>query len=123
VAEAHDTLTTYAQRIDLTVVQELARAERLAARGFYTEAALRLGRVTEASLYTIAREFGLDLTNRSIEKLANLAATLRQNEVSIMRKRTADEVRQLSNVSKRLSEAIAHLAQDDLLREGKLDCR
>ncbi len=105
------------------MVRELARAEHLAERGFYTEAGLRLGRVIEASLYSIARELGLDLTNRSIERLANLADTLRQNEIGIMRRRSASEVRQLSNVSKRLSEAIAHLTQDELLREGELDDR
>jgi hypothetical protein len=45
-------LSTYAERIDSSVVRELDRAERLAERGFYTEAGLRLGRVIEASLAT-----------------------------------------------------------------------
>ena len=123
MVESNNSLRTYAERIDLAVVRELDRAEHLAQRGFYTEAGLRLGRVIEASLYSVADELGLDLTNRSIERLSNLTDSLRQYEVSIMRKQTVDEVRLLSNVSKRLSEAIAHLAQDELLREGVLDER
>lgn len=123
MVESNDKLRMYAQRIDSTVVRELDRAERLAEHGFHTEAGLRLGRVIEASLYSTAHELGLDLTNRSIERLANLADALRQNEVNIMRRRTDAEVRLLSNVSKRLAEAIAHLAQDELLRKGVLDDR
>ncbi len=114
-------LRIYAERIDSSVARELDRAELLAARGFYTEAGLRLGRVIEASLYSIADELGVDLTNRSIEKLANLRDSLRQYEVQIMKRRTVDEVRQLANTSKRLSEAIVLLAQDELLRQGVRD--
>ena len=123
MVESTNKLRVYAERIDSSVLRELDRAERLAERGFYTEAGLRLGRVIEASLYTIADELGLDLTNRSIEKLANLGDSLRQNEINIMRKRTVDEVRLLANISKRLSEAIALLAQNELVRQGELDER
>jgi hypothetical protein len=113
-------LREIAERIDLAVARELTRAEQLAEQGFYSEAGLRLGRAIEAGLYSIARELNIDLTNRTITTLANLTGSLRGAEINIMRKRTLDEVRLLSNVAKTLSDSIARLAQDEVLRGGAL---
>ena len=112
---------TYAERLGLAVASELDRAAQLADRGFYTEAGLRLGRTIEAALYSTAHILGIDLTNRTIKNLTSLNSSLRAIELQIIRKGGLDEVRQLANVAKNLSDAVAHLAVDESLRSGVLE--
>ncbi len=111
----------YAERLGLAVARELDRATQLADRRFYTEAGLRLGRSIEAGLYSTARELGVDLTNRAIKDLTRLNSSLRQTELDIIRKGSLAEVRLLANAAKNLSNAIAHLAEDESLRSGVLE--
>jgi adenine-specific DNA methylase len=113
--------SAYEATLGPSVVHELNHARTLANDGSYTEAGLRVGRAVEAGLYSAASELQIDLTNRSIAYLDRIQNALRSAQVTIMRKRTSDEVRSLANVSKNLSEAIAQLAENELLRGGELD--
>jgi hypothetical protein len=97
---------------------EAQRAKELEESGLYTEATMRLGRAVEASLYAAAAEFEVSVVAKSIEILANLGKSLRNAEINVMRKKSSEEVRSLSNLSKRLAEAIAQLAEDESARGG-----
>jgi hypothetical protein len=101
------------------IAHELQRANKLEEIGLYTEATMRLGRAIEASLYAVAREFGVSIVARSIEDLTKLRDALRSAEVNVMRKQSSEMVRSLSNLSKSLCEAIARLAEDTPRRAGK----
>lgn len=111
----------YAQVMDPAIERELRRAEQLAGHGFYTEAGLRLGRAVEAALYGVAIEFGLDLTNRVIDELKGLQDMLRQSQANLLRDPSSDNVRGLSNISKRVAECIARLAEEPAKRQGTLE--
>jgi len=111
----------YAQAIHRDVAYELSRANDLATQGFYTEAVLRLGRAVECSLYNVARELEIDVTNRGVKALQALTDSIRGCEVNIIRKRNVNEVRALANTAKRIGEAIADLIADPDLREGELN--
>lgn len=100
------------------IVHELQRANELKKAGLYTEATMRCGRAVEASLYAVAVEFGVSVVGKNIEELARLGDALRSAEVNVMRKKSSEEVRSLSNLSKGLSEAIARLAEDASARAG-----
>jgi hypothetical protein len=100
------------------IAYELRRANELRESGLFTEATLRLGRAVEASLFATAREFEVSVVVKSIQILANLSKSLRDAEVNVMRKKSSEEVRSLSNVSKRLSEAIARLTENESARHG-----
>lgn len=111
----------YAELIDPAIVRELNHSKNLADNNFFTEASLRIGRAVEASLYSIAREIGVNLNNLKIAKLSNITDSVRKAEVDIIRKGSNDEIRSLANISKLLSETIAHLTENGDLRKGQLD--
>jgi hypothetical protein len=99
---------------------EYEKAGRLHEAGFVTEAGLRLGRAVEAAVYSIARDLGVSLTDKVIKDIEAIRNTLNAKSINIMRKsQDVSQVRQLADVSKSLSEAIAFLIGDDKLREGE----
>jgi hypothetical protein len=101
------------------VSEELRRAEHLIQNSLFTEATMRLGRATEASLYAVSREFGRNLQIRiRIPSLSNIQNRISQFEAEILKKKTTAEVKQLSIISKELSEAIAELMEKEDLRSG-----
>ena len=100
------------------VAHELIEASKRSEAKLYTEAVLRLGRATEASLYAVAREFGINL-QLHIPKLAELQNALRGVEANILKKRDATEVKKLADISKQLAQAIAILMEDSESRNGK----
>jgi hypothetical protein len=100
------------------VAHELVEASSRASAGLYTEAVMRLGRATEATLYGAAREFGIKL-QLHIPKLGELQDALRGVEAGILRKGHADEVRKLADISKQLAQAIVLLMEDSDARSGQ----
>jgi len=99
------------------VSEELRRAEHLIQNSLFTEATMRLGRATEASLYAVSREFGINLQIR-IPELSKIQNKISQLEAAILKKKTTAEVKKLSILSKELSEAIAELMENEDLRSG-----
>jgi hypothetical protein len=99
------------------VSEELKRAEHLIHNTLFTEATMRLGRAAEASLYAVAREFGINLQIR-IPELSKIQNKISQFEASILKKKTPTEVKKLSIISKELSDAIAELMENEDLRSG-----
>ena len=104
--------------IGAPVAAEYEQAARLASMSLFTEAVLRLGRATEAALYQVAREAGLGLTDTSIPDLKNVVQAVQQAQVGVIRRRSIEEVKNLSNISRMLSAAIAVLANDESCRAG-----
>jgi hypothetical protein len=99
------------------VYEELKRVNELIKNKLFTEATMRLGRATEATIYAVAREFGINL-QLHIPELSNIQTQIRQFEASILKKKTTIEVKKLSNISKQLSDAIAELMENEDLRSG-----
>jgi hypothetical protein len=99
------------------VAFELGEAQARSESGLYTEAVMRLGRATEATLYAVARKFGINLLLH-IPQLAALQKAVRGIEVSILKNREASEVKKLADISKQLSQAIATLMENESSREG-----
>lgn len=99
--------------------REYERSESLAQDGYWTEAALRLGRAVEASLYEVASAANILLTDTIIAELQPLIKSLKENEVQIIRNfADGQRVRRLAKVALRLSEAIADLTADPNKRSG-----
>jgi hypothetical protein len=107
-------LINQAKRLDFAVYRELKQSQVLVEQGFYTEAALRLGRAIEAAIYSNARilepkglrtpELVKDLKNhklyddfkRQIDQLPNSEVKFDRNTI---RARLAKERGQLSYLS------------------------
>ena len=100
------------------VAFELVEAEARVKGGLHTEAVMRLGRATEASLYAVAREFGVDL-RLHIPQLNKLHGALKGLEVRFLKNRETSEVKKLADVSRLLSQAIAVLMESEETRAGK----
>lgn len=99
--------------------REFDLACRLQEAGFLTESGLRLGRAVEAGLYAVARELVLPLTDTVVREIEHLCSGLREKGHEIMRgPEDASKVRQLADVSKNLSEAIAYLVEYPERRKG-----
>lgn len=96
---------------------ELGKAKERADSQLFTEAVMRLGRATEATLYAVAREFDVDL-KLHIPALAALQESLIGAETMIMKSGGAAEVKLLANVSKKLSLAVADLMECENSRKG-----
>ena len=100
------------------VAKELREAKLRTDAVLLTEAILRLGRATEATLYAAAREFGVRL-HLHIPQLSDIQEKLRGFEAKILKKsRSTDEVKKLSDISKQLSHTIALLMESESFREG-----
>lgn len=99
------------------VAEELREAKSRAAACLYTEAVMRLGRATEATLYAAAREFEVSL-QLHIPQLANLQDKLRGLELRILTHQTTDKVKELSALSTQLCEAIIALLESEVSRKG-----
>ena len=97
---------------------EWCRATKLADLGLHTESGLRLGRAVEAALYGVAAELPLNIRDVEISEIRNLINSLNSAESKILRTHSDEDVRALSNISKKLSEAIARLAESSNLRCG-----
>ena len=113
-------LITYSERAGYGAVAiELQHAKQRASDKLWTEAVMRLGRATEATLYAVGREFGVKL-QLHIPQLSDLQTTLRGHEAKILkRSNTTDEVKKLANISKQLSQTIALLMESESYREGR----
>jgi hypothetical protein len=111
-------LIELAESIAGSVAIELRSAESLENTRFFTEASLRVGRAVEAVLYAYASALKMELLDREITELAGLVKTIRETQAKIIRTKNCDDVRSLSNVSKRLSEAISKLSEDADKRVG-----
>lgn len=99
------------------VAHELHAAASRYQAGLFTEAVMRLGRATEASLYAVAREFGINV-NLHIPALSVLQDSILGMQARILKIRTTEEVKKLAVISKQLSEAIAVLMEDADSRSG-----
>jgi len=99
----------------------MVMADRLAADSYYTEAALRLGRATEATLYAVARELGMPLTNQTIKSLSKFKDMIDERIVRILKKGDFTEVKGLAQVVENLAETIAELASNTQLLAGEDD--
>jgi hypothetical protein len=101
------------------VAHELAESRRRSANGLHTEAVLRLGRATEASIYAAAEKFGIDPT-LGIRELANLHAELAGTESRILKSTTADEVHHhFDNLTKRLARVAKDMQGDFTKAQGR----
>ena len=112
-----ETTLTYAEQFGEAIAYELREAERRAEAGLYTEAVMRLGRATEAALYAVAREFGVNL-HLQIPDLVALQQKLQGLEGKILKHPTSDEVHGLADVAHSLAKAISVLASDESARRG-----
>lgn len=99
------------------VAYELNEAKKRAEDQLTTEAVMRLGRATEATLYAVAREYEVNL-QLHIPELAALQDSLRGTEAKILKNGDVSEVRKLADLSKQLAEAIAALMENEDSREG-----
>lgn len=99
------------------VAFELKEANKRAQKQLMTEAVMRLGRATEATLYAVAREYGVNL-QLHIPELAALQDSLRGIEAKILKSGDVSEVKKLAELSKQLSEAIAALMESEDSRGG-----
>ena len=98
--------------IELGEVDGLVKVDR------FTEATLRLGRATEAVLYCIAKEAEIPVSEKVLKDLVKIKNEMDQYEREILQSGEVDKVKQLSNISKKLSEAISDLTENEDLRTG-----
>jgi len=101
--------------------RDLLRADKLARAGYYTEAAVRLGRAMESALFTLGRESGIDVRRRKVKLIADVVQSLEGAQAVLVRSRAPTDVRSLADVSRRLAECIADLTAQEALRAGVLD--
>ncbi|MDA7525304.1 hypothetical protein N8667_06945 [Verrucomicrobia bacterium] len=113
-----------------SVSKELKQAKALLDSKFMTESGLRLGRATEAALYSTARELGISLSDKSIQKLGMIREKLSQYENEITQSASANsendqdldssdkKILNLAKVSSDLSKAIWELTKDKTSRVG-----
>lgn len=116
-------LVAYAEAFSWAVVHELEQATLRAKSGLFTEAVMRLGRATEASLYAVAKDRGLSVLNQKVQELAIIREQVRACEVELMRSPGIISVKKLAGLSKRIAEAIALLAHEEsecLAREEEM---
>jgi len=112
-------LITYAEEAEYdAVAAELRHAQGRVSDKLWTEAVMRLGRATEATLYAAGREFGVKL-QLHIPQLSELQTKLRGLESKILKRSSStDEVKKLADISKQLSQTIASLMESESFREG-----
>jgi hypothetical protein len=120
----HDDLISLAEAAGYeAVATELREAKLRTDAALLTEAIMRLGRATEATLYAAAREFGVRL-HLHIPHLSDIQEKLRGFEARILKKSSStDEVKKLSDISKQLSHTIALLMESESFREGTVGDR
>ena len=106
--------------LDEAVFREMNMSASLVTKGCYTEAALRLGRAMEAGIYAVARLMEVDLTPRVIPKIDNAQEQLRQAQVKLLRSQSIKNIRELTNVIKKLSDAVASFIEDPTQLVGEL---
>jgi hypothetical protein len=101
------------------VAFELGEAKARSESGLYTEAVMRLGRATEATLYAVAREFGIQF-DLQILKLRLLQNDLRGIESRILKTIDVIEVGALEKLANEdLPNVINQLKSDEMMRRGK----
>jgi hypothetical protein len=112
-------LIAYAKEAGYDAVAiELGHAQDRARDNLWTEAVMRLGRATEATLYAAAREFGVKI-QLHIPQLSDLQTKLRGHESKILKlSSSTEEVKKLADISKQLSQTIALLMESESSREG-----
>lgn len=113
---------------DDAVDREVRRSVELAKGEFYTEATLRLGRALEAGIYAVARLMDIDLTATAKVnyELESVQLKLEQAQDKIWLSRSPDNIALLTDVMKRLSDAMATLIQspnEQLKKTGKTQAR
>lgn len=113
---------------DDAVDREVRRSMELAKGEFYTEATLRLGRALEAGIYAVARLMNIDLTATAKvnHELESVQSKLEEAQDKIWLSRSPDNIALLTDVMKRLSDAMATLLQspnEQLAKTGKIQAR
>jgi uncharacterized membrane-anchored protein YhcB (DUF1043 family) len=113
---------------DDAVDREVRRSVELAKGEFYTEATLRLGRALEAGIYAVARLMNIDLTATAKVnyELESVQSKLEEAQDKIWLSRSPDNIALLTDVMKKLSDAMATLIQspnEQLKKTGKTQAR
>ena len=113
---------------DDAVDREVRRSVELAKREFYTEATLRLGRALEAGIYAVARLMKIDLaaTAKINSELESVQSKLEEAQDEIWISRSPKNIALLTEVMKRLSDAMATLVQspdEQLAKTGRIQAR
>ncbi|WP_190315952.1 hypothetical protein [Pseudanabaena sp. UWO310] len=101
-----------AETSDIAVYRELKKSQALVEQEFYTEAALRLGRSVEASIYSTARDLGVSVSVAGLGTLDQIGDKIKVAQVTIAQGQVTDGI-------KKLLECISDLVRSvDLLVES-----
>jgi hypothetical protein len=95
-----------AKDFDVAVYRELKKSQALVEQKFYTEAALRLGKAVEASIYSTARQLGISVSITGLERLDNIADEIEVAQVTIAQNQSKEGIKKLLKCIKDLASTV-----------------
>ena len=98
-----------AETSDIPVYRELKKSQALVEQEFYTEAALRLGRAVEASIYSTARDLRVSVSIAGLETLDQIGYEIQTAQVNIAQGQEKDGVKKLLKCANQLINVVDKL--------------
>ncbi len=95
-----------AKDFDIAVYRELKKSQALVEQKFYTEAALRLGRAVEASIYSTARELGVSVSLAGLERLDQIGDEIKVSQVTIAQGQKEKGIKKLLKCVKDIADVV-----------------
>lgn len=112
-------IASQAEQLDIAVYRELKKSQALVERQFYTEAALRLGRAVEASIYSTARELSVSVSLAGLERLDQIGDEIKVSQVAIAQGQKEKGIKKLLKCVKDLADVVELLVSPSSSQKTK----
>jgi len=112
-----------AKDFDIVVYRELKRSQALVEQKFYTEAALRLGKAVEASIYSTARQLRIRVSIAGLERLDNISDEIEVAQVTIAQNQSKEGIKKLLKCIKDLASTVDTLITSNPAKQSDSQSR